>query len=59
MGTFAALCMGVALSGSVATMRELGFVGRYKSSLVTSICKANTTILAIVVPCILLTELMK
>ena len=42
MGTFAALCMGVALSGIMETMRELGFVGTYKSSLVTSICKANT-----------------
>ena len=41
MGTFAALCMGVALSGIMEMMRELGFVGRYKSSLVTSICSAN------------------
>lgn len=39
IGTFAALCIGVALSGMVATTVEVGLVGRYKSCLGSSICK--------------------
>ena len=37
IGTFAALCMGVALSGMAAITLELGLVGTYKSDLGSSI----------------------
>lgn len=42
MGTLAALCMGVADSGTAASTRERGLVGRYRSIRGSAICRAST-----------------
>jgi hypothetical protein len=45
MGTFAALCIGVALSAMAETTRDSGLVGRYKSLLSNCICTDSFSIL--------------
>lgn len=39
IGTLAALCIGVALSGIIEITFEVGFVGKYKSLRGTGICR--------------------
>ncbi len=45
MGTLAADCIGVALSGTTARIVESGFVGRYRSSRGTFNCANNPKVM--------------